>query len=299
MNDAVCGEQAAVRSAADRGEWGEVMAHVARCEACAAVMPELMEAGSGSADTLLSRITEDEAALILAEGFDAPAAAGSPGDAARLARARAALADEGGGGRVLAFPPGGRRRWPWAAALAAAAAALLVVGVWSQRGGAVGEGGEVALVGRTAVDGKTLELRAVVGESHCFSRRLHTPKRCQWDPARQDLSMHYRLEPVRGARYLAIFARDAAGEVTQMFPEPGQAQGPLTDTRNQKSNLCHAGLCWLTGGKYAGVEPGPMTLIGVFDDAPLPLDELARAVKSPEWSDTTRVVDRLELEVAR
>lgn len=295
MNEAVCGEQAAVRSAADRGEWGEVMAHVARCEACAAIMPELMETRPGSSETLLSRISDDEAALILAEGFEAPAAAGSPGDAARLARARAALADDGGGGRVLVFPSS-PRRWPWVAALAAAAAALLVVGVWSQRGGAWDE---TALVGRTAVDGKTLELRAVVGESHCFSRRLHAPKRCRWDPARQELSMHYRLEPVKGARYLAIFARDAAGEVTQMFPEPGQPQGPLTDTRNQKSDLCHAGLCWLTGGNYAGVEPGPMTLIGVFDDAPLPLDELARAMRSPEWSDTTRVVDRLVLEVAR
>lgn len=298
MNDAVCGEQAAVRSAADRGEWGEVMAHVARCDACAAVVPEWMEAQSAAVETLLSRISDDEAALILAEGFEAPSAAGSPGDTVRLARARAALADEGSG-RVLAFPsPALHRRWPWVAALAAAAAAALVVGVWAQRGGAGVEGGG-ALVERTVVDGATLELRAVVGESHCFSPRLHEPKRCRWDPARQDLTMHYRLEPVKGARYLAIFARDAAGEVTQMFPEPGQAQGPLTDTRNQKSNLCHAGLCWLTGGKYAGVEPGPMTLIGIFDDAPLPLDELARAVKSPEWRDAARVVDRLELEVAR
>lgn len=292
MNDAVCAEQAAVRSAADRGDWGEVMAHVARCEACAADMPALMEAHAGSADALLARRSEDEAAVILADGFESPLASpASAGDAVRLARARAALdeldGDGEGGGTVLAFPA---RRW-LPAALVAAAAAVLVVAIGPNGLGLarwLDERGEAAV-----------EMRAVVGEKHCFSTRLHKKRTCQWDPARQTLTVNYRLEEVEGARYLAVFARHATGEVWQVFPEAGQAQTPLAGTRSRKSDVCHAGLCWLTGGEYAGVEPGPMTLIGVFDDKPLPLDELSRAVKAPGWSDAARVVDRLELEVAR
>ncbi|MEZ4436622.1 MAG: hypothetical protein R3F65_29835 [bacterium] len=315
MSDAECGEQAVVLAAAARGDWSVVMAHTAGCAACAALLPALMAGDDAALDRLLGRISADEAAARLAVGFEGGSWTPSPADAARLAEARASLDAESldaeeleaaaprqsaRRGRVLAFPPGGRSAVVALAAAAvalAAAAALFVVGPWSGQASVTRAPGLAD--GMVARGGSGVELRAVVGGAHCFSSRLHQKKTCRWDPRRDELQLYYRLEPGESPLYLAVFAVDAKGEVSVLHPEADAGQRPLAVTRNQKSELCSAGLCWLLGGEYAGVEPGSMSIVGVFDDEPLPVEALREAVKGPAWRGDGRLVERFELEVAR
>jgi len=303
-----------------------LLAHVGGCAICAtAAGAGLFGDALDGALAARSDLSEDEAALLLSDwGEPMPDTSTlSADDRRRLHRAARAFDEDAGSGgpsverRLWALgvrPSGvaepaparsGRPARPiaprWMLMVAAAAVVLLAVR-WSgvledEWRGILADTTDVARAG-------TVDLEIGLGERRCtglrdpagWAFRFGAAAPCRWPISAETFTLNVRVEPDADTRYLAVFARDDAGEVTLLYPKDAAQPSPLVTTVGRKSDLCVDGLCWLEGGRY-DVVPGRLSVVAVFSTEPLPTVDMLSRWAPRWWVGPERLVQRFELEV--
>lgn len=189
-------------------------------------------------------------------------------------------------------------RWPL---IAAAATALLAIGIGIgvDRGPAPDVRPDDL---STAARGK-VSLTLATTEGRCDTPNDafgHPPRAGTADPCiyplGTELTLNLRVEPDAPARYLAVFARDAAGAVEVLFSNAAPGDEPLPVTGKRVSDRCEEDICWLEGGHY-DVLPGTLHVVAVFSDGPLPVDEMSRDWAPEKWAGPRTFIERFEVSV--
>ena len=126
--------------------------------------------------------------------------------------------------------------------------------------------------------------------------RLGKAEPCTWRASSEVFTMNVRVEPGASARYVAVIARDEAGEVSLLYPDSKAADTRLETTRGRRDEGCNEDLCWLEGGRY-DVPAGRLSVVAVFSSAPLPVSEMTGEWAPWQWAGAERLVERFELEV--
>lgn len=169
-----------------------------------------------------------------------------------LLRARA-LGLERSGWRLLPAWITGIFTLPRALGVGAAAASLAALALLEPRD-------HMELIPR----GGTSEVLLLVGDDRVCAEEL-TPTAgpgCGWWPARETLTLHYRLEPTAPGRFLWIVAIDGRGAVELLHPEPGGSA--RVEPTSGRTDCPATGFCWIGGGEFAKAAAGPVVVLAAF-----------------------------------
>ncbi len=200
----------------------------------------------------------------------------------------------------------GSRRGLWAAGIvAAAAAALLVVGIGSMFGDLDWILASLGGPERLNIRGAIVDMELALGDRKCVGDHDPTGREfrdgeaepCVWKRSVETFTMNVRIEPGAVTRYVAVFARDVNGELSLLYPDPGQVQTPLEPTVDRTAG-CAKDFCWLEGGRY-DVPAGPLSVVAVFSADPLPVDDMMKTWAPVRWEGDRRLIERFEVEVVR